>query len=349
MFECNFLFSDSLSNPGFYIKLKETSNFAVTLDFRMISNGSISLTLKNDGVTFHVHYVFSNTLIICDGKNIYYGLGENRRGDWIHFSRDADMDLLKGFSQKCSKFRKLGSLTLLGITIRGHGWLDNVTISSAAHMDHFFNGANWFVNHQDSRGGWPIMVTRKLIAGVMELQPGWYSAMAQGHGISTLVRAYLKSKDTVYLRTAIDALKLFEISSAQGGVRAKFANLYDWYEEYPTTPSSFVLNGFIFSLFGLYDLKEIATGKHLETVTRLYNDGLKSLKAMLLMYDSGFGTFYDLRHISAGLAPNRARWDYHTVHISQLLQLSKMDDDPLFTRTVTRWQGYMNGERSPHN
>lgn len=341
--------SDSLSSAGFYTMIKETSNFAVSFDFKLISNGSISLTLKNDGITFHVHYVFSNTLISCNGKHIFYGLGENRQGDWIHFARDTDMDLLKGLSLKCSKYRKLGSLTLLGITVRGHGWLDNVTVSSAAHMDHFFNAANWFVAHQDSRGGWPIMVTRKLISNVMELQPGWYSAMAQGHGISTLVRAYLKSKDLVYLRTAVNALKLFEINSAQGGVKARFANSYDWYEEYPTTPSSFVLNGFIFSLFGLYDLKEIATGEPLETVTRLYEEGIKSLKAMLLMYDSGFGTFYDLRHISVGLAPNRARWDYHTVHISQLLQLSKMEDEPLFTSTVKRWQDYMKGVRSPHN
>jgi len=181
------------------------------------------------------------------------------------------------------------------------------------------------------------------------LPPGWYSAMAQGQGISTLVRAYLKSKNKIYLRVASNALKLFEISSAQGGVRAKFANTYDWYEEYPTTPSSFVLNGFIFSLFGLYDLKQVVNGEDLELVTRLYDEGIKSLKAMLLMYDSGIGTFYDLRHISVGIAPNRARWDYHTVHISQLLQLSKMEDDPLFTRTAKRWQEYMVGKRSPHN
>lgn len=319
------------------------------MDLKIASNGSISITLKNDGTTFHVHYVFSNTLITCDGKNIYYGLGVNRQDEWIHFARDADMDLLKGLSLKCSKHKKLNGLTLLGVTIRGQGVVDNVTLSSAVHMDHFFEAADWFVNHQDRRGGWPIMVTRKLIAGVMELQPGWYSAMAQGHGMSTLVRAYLKSKKPIYLRTAINALKLFEISSSQGGVRARFANSYDWYEEYPTTPSSFVLNGFIFSLFGLYDLKQVATDEPLEIVTRLYNEGIKSLKAMLLMYDSGFGTFYDLRHISVGLAPNRARWDYHTVHISQLLQLTKMDDDPLFVRTVKRWQEYMHGVRSPHN
>lgn len=343
------LFSDSLSSAGIYVQLQEGSNFAVIMDIKFISNGSISVKIMSDDTTFHVHYVFSNKLISCNGRHLYYGLGENHIGKWIHFSRDIDMDLLKGLSQKCSKHRKTKELTLVSINLRGHGWVDNVTIASAAHMDHFYNGAKWFVNRQDSRGGWPIMVTRRLIADVMELPPGWYSAMAQGHGISTLVRAYLKSGDKAYLSSAIRALDLFEISSAQGGVKARFANTYDWYEEYPTTPSSFVLNGFIYSLFGLYDLKQIVTGEPLEKVTRLYNEGMKSLKAMLLMYDSGFGTFYDLRHVSLGIAPNRARWDYHTTHISQLLQLSKIDDDELFPNTAQRWTDYMNGKRAPHN
>lgn len=338
-----------MSTQGLYIALKETANFALTLDIQFDSNGSFTVVMKNEGVTFHVHFVFSNTLISCDGKNIYYGLGQSNQGKWIHLARELNSDLLKGFSLKCSKHRKTKDLTLWGIYIRGQGRVDNVSLSSAAHVDHFFDAADWFVNHQDSRGGWPIMVTRKLLPGVMELPPGWYSAMAQGQGISTLVRAYLKSKNKVYLKVACDALKLFEISSAQGGVKARFANSYDWYEEYPTTPSSFVLNGFIFSLFGLYDLKQVATGDDLELVTRLYNEGIKSLKAMLLMYDSGIGTFYDLRHISVGIAPNRARWDYHTVHISQLLQLSRMEEDPIFSRTAQRWQEYMVGKRSPHN
>lgn len=342
-------FADSPSTQGLYIQLKEMTNLALTMEVQFVSNGSITISMKSEGQTFHVHFVFSNTLISCDGKNIYYGLGAHSQGKWIHLARELNSDFLKGLSLKCSKHRKTKDLTLLEINIRGKGRVDNIKLASAAHMDHFFDAANWFVNHQDSRGGWPIMVTRKLLPGVMELPPGWYSAMAQGQGISTLVRAYLKSNNKVYLKVACNALKLFEINSAQGGVKARFAGAYDWYEEYPTTPSSFVLNGFIFSLFGLYDLKQVAKGEDLELVTRLYNEGIKSLKAMLLMYDSGIGTFYDLRHISVGIAPNRARWDYHTVHISQLLQLSKMEDEPLFMRTAKRWQDYMVGKRSPHN
>lgn len=83
--------------------------------------------------------------------------------------------------------------------------------------------------------------------------------MGQGHAISLLARAYHHSGgDRRYLNAALDGLKPFRVPSSKGGVRATFLNKYHWYEEYPTKPASFVLNGFIYSLLGLYDLKVIA-------------------------------------------------------------------------------------------
>lgn len=55
----------------------------------------------------------------------------------------------------------------------------------------------------------------------MELPPGWYSAMAQGQAMSLLVRAYLVTSNPKYLQAAVSAMKLFEISSDQGGVLAR--------------------------------------------------------------------------------------------------------------------------------
>lgn len=80
-------------------------------------------------------------------------------------------------------------------------------------------------------------------------------------------------------------MALFHVPSAKGGVRAVFMNSLVWYEEYPTVPSSFVLNGFIYSLLGLYDLS-VVDGKASEAA-KLYNDGLQSLKAMVSLYDTG--------------------------------------------------------------
>lgn len=189
---------------------------------------------------------------------------------------------------------------------------------------------------------------RKLASGFHDLAPGWYSAMGQGHAISVLARAYHHSGgDERYLKSALAGLKPFQVLSENGGVLAKFMNTYHWYEEYPTNPPSFVLNGFIYSLLGLYDLMTIVPQN--EDVELLYRNGMISLKEMLLFYDMGSVTSYDLRHITLGVAPNLARWDYHATHINQLLLLGTIDNEPLFVRTAERWIGYMSGKRAAHN
>ena len=294
-----------------------------------------------------VNYVWSTEHVRYDGdNNIYYGLGE-RHTAWQHLSRDLNVDVWKALKMKVNRENSLSSI--LEVKLHGHGYLDNLTVSNSVHMGQFYQAANWLLRNQDSKGGWPIAARRVVVRDKLEIAPGWYSAMGQGQAMSTLVRAYIDSKQEKYLTAAVNALNPFDIDSKNGGVRAKFMGVMDWYEEYPTTPSLFVLNGFVYSLFGLYDLKETATGEGQLAAARLYSSGMTSLKAMIGMYDSGAGTLYDLRHVTAGLEPNRARWDYHTVHISQVLQLMTLDDDPIFNTTATRWIGYLKGLRSHVN
>lgn len=174
--------------------------------------------------------------------------------------------------------------------------------------------------------------------------------MGQGHALSVLSRAYHHSGgEAKYLRAALDGLKPFRVPSSKGGVLATFLNRYHWYEEYPTKPASFVLNGFIYSLLGLYDLTAIAPAGRAQEAEFLFNEGMTSLKAMLTLFDMGSVTSYDLRHFTLGIAPNLARWDYHATHINQLLLLGTIEDEPLFKVTAERWKGYMRGKRADHN
>eukprot|EP00105_Crassostrea_gigas_P007962 XP_011422383.1 PREDICTED: D-glucuronyl C5-epimerase [Crassostrea gigas] len=343
----------NLKNPGITKSANEKILLTLSMDIMFINNGSVTVLLQTgDGNLFRIHYILSDNIIKLEGKDLYYGIGSNMKRKWIHLTRQVMVDFQKGLTLQYSKNRSMkmkSAARIAAICVRGHGIMDNVTLSFHAHKDLFLDAANYFVRHQDSKGGWPVKVTRKLIPEVMELEPGWYSAMGQGQAISLLVRAYVASKNKTYLEAAGKALDIFDIPSSKGGVLAKFLNSFDWYEEYPTTPSSFVLNGFIYSLIGLYDLQQMATSPVSEKAGELYNNGMRTLKAMLPMFDSGTGTFYDLRHITAGLAPNRARWDYHKVHIKQLYLLVQLDSDPLFKDTLQRWKGYMKGNIAPHN
>ncbi|GFR63591.1 D-glucuronyl C5-epimerase [Elysia marginata] len=347
--------SDSIAAPGIFLPIQGSKNFScLSVDLKFRSNGSLSvLMLLANKARVRIHYIQSDTLITAerDGLNIYYGLGSQRQDQWIHLARDLPLDVIKGLKlsgEVDNSQRKVTLIKIIEVRLRGAGVLDNLELKTDVHRDQFFYSADWFVKHQDEKGGWPIPCPRKLI-GTAVLQPGWYSAMGQGQALSVLARAFFMTGHRPYLEAAARGLQPFEVDSSQGGVKAVFFNRYVWYEEYPTQPSSFVLNGFIYSLLGVYDFKEVAQGSEKILAERIYQAGMASLKAMLMMYDSGVGTFYDLRHIVIGIEPNRARWDYHTTHIELLMQLANIDGDPLFTRTHKRWQRYMVGKWARHN
>lgn len=325
------------------------------ITFKFINNASITVVLRhrNNGATYKLHYVQSPTLLHSSDNNIYYGLGT--RSEWSHITRNLIVDLQKGLQlQKIPKKQnKASKIRVHSIIVHGAGFLDNLTLSTTSHMAQFFDAARWLAENQDSQGGWPILVTRKLAGGELILPPGWYSAMAQGQAMSMLVRAYHRTGDQNYLTSALAATKLFRVRSEDHGIMTMFEGKYPWYEEYPTVPSSFVLNGFIYSLLGLYDLKTICPLRRPGPLCRdaklLYDDGMVSLKKLLPFYDSGSGSIYDLRHFTLGSSPNLARWDYHATHINQLLLLATIDSDPIFKRTAERWKGYMKGKRAAHN
>ena len=131
--------------------------------------------------------------------------------------------------------------------------------------------------------------------------------------MSVLTRAFKNSGDQKYLKAAIKALKPFRGYTHQGGLKARFLDKYDWFEEYPTNPNSFVLNGFMYALLGLYDLwqtleehKTVIVNDERPNILNnpiqdsksLFEQGLNSLVSLLPLYDTGSGTTYDLRHVS---------------------------------------------------
>ncbi|KAK3714903.1 hypothetical protein QZH41_010904 [Actinostola sp. cb2023] len=330
-----------------------TKEYVLSFDLKVLGTGRVTVTMETNNAKQHVlHYSSDDKLIEVNGKEIFMGLGI--RDGWRKITRNLDTDLRKGLKVADAKSRKEKSSTKIIVTeiqsivLHGNGMIDNITLSRTARVDFFLAAADWFVRHQDDKGGWPSTVKRKILEGI-EIKPGWYSAMAQGQAMSLLTRAYYFTKNNIYLNAALKATSVFKIPSENNGVRATFMDKYHWYEEYPTTPSLYVLNGFVYSLLGLHDLTLAAPANQKHEAEELFQDGMKSLKMMLLMFDAGSGTFYDLRHISMRAPPNLARWDYHTLHVSLLMFLSGIDNDPIFKATSLRWTGYTKGKKAKHN
>lgn len=369
------------------LQMEQVLDLVLSVDVRLRANSSLMVAVQNRETkhTYNVHYVVADVMLTAQDDNFYYGLGPSC-DCWRHLTRDLLIDVQKGIQQVMSgasrasganispaldklkrKLRRT-DVKVTSVSFLGSGSFDNLTFATTEHIAQFYDAADWFVRNQVAKtGGWPNPVRRKL-SEFAELKQGWYSAMGQGHAISLLARAYFYSNgDPKYLRAAINGMKPFRVPSRQGGVLAKFLGKYDWYEEYPTTPASFVLNGFIYSLLGLYDLKMTGTASAAREAAQLYDQGMASLKKMLLLYDTGSGSIYDLRHVTlgmprtsrlvhsvlkvvlSGVEPNLARWDYHATHVNQLLLLATIDRDPLISRTAERWRSYMSGKRAPHN
>jgi len=347
--------------------------FKDTLEFDLASTKQVlSLDLKIDpegggtgfrillqldtGEQFSLSYTQSSSYIQAKENMFIFGFGEKANNRWLRITRDLFTDLKKGLAYMGDKpgIKKLkrARLKVISLVLYGAGKVANMSLSDNEHLRMFVDGANWFINNQDSEGGWPSNVVfnpgRKKYPRADELAAGWYGAMCQGQAISVLVRAYHATKAIKYLDAAESALAPFQLSSSKGGVKATFMNLHPWYEEYPTNPSTFILNGFMYSLIGLYDLSVVNTSS--SKAKSLYKRGIESLEALLPLYDAGSATFYDLRHVTMKTAPKYARWDYHTTHINQLLLLATINNNSsLFNETAERWRGYMVGKKAPHN
>jgi hypothetical protein len=152
------------------------------------------------------------------------------------------------------------------------------------------------------------------------------SAIVQGLVISAFLRGFVLWGDERFLETARRASRLMSIPLEDDGVQAA-SRWGTTYEEYPSDPYSHVINGFIFSLFGLYELSQITKDSIAE---ELYWTGISSLKKMAPDWIMGYWSKYDLFDLTSGANVNLATRHYQYLHIDQLQVLFRQTGDSVF-------------------
>jgi hypothetical protein len=166
------------------------------------------------------------------------------------------------------------------------------------------------------------------------LKAPWYSGLAQGHGISLLVRAHSQSGDQKYLNSAALAFRSFLTDVESGGVSSEDFDKNIWFEEYVVSPPTHILNGFIWAAWGVYDYF-LATGSR-EAMT-LFAAAVKTLETNLARYDLGFWSRYEL---STTLLPMIASPFYHRLHVTQLRVMHRITSEKVFDQYAERWESY---------
>lgn len=161
--------------------------------------------------------------------------------------------------------------------------------------------------------------------------------MAQGQVISLFVRIYSVSNDNQYIEAAKLAMQSLTRKVEDGGLCADFFG-YTYYEEYPTSPASYTLNGFMFTLIGLHDLYSVIED---EQTKELYDKGIETLEYCLPFYDSIGVSLYHLGHLTDENLSLHYSEKYHRIHIIQLRTINQFENNETLEYYANRWENYV--------
>jgi NADH:ubiquinone oxidoreductase subunit 2 (subunit N) len=213
------------------------------------------------------------------------------------------------------------------------------------HLREAIRMGDWLLRTQDPRTGlWMHHFVYRPVGSRDTLQPPWGMALVQGHSISLLARLHAQTHRVDYLRAAERAIPPLLRPVSRGGLLTRFRGM-PFYEEYPTRPPTLVLNGFLFTLLGLYDLSPYS-----DAARRAFVDGVRTLDAMLPLYDDGRrGTFYHLSQLTDPGAPTvYANCFYTRVHVVLLDAMNSIAPSPLYREYRDRWHELPCGN-TPHS
>jgi hypothetical protein len=197
------------------------------------------------------------------------------------------------------------------------------------HRDVFLTELNWLrttaITRDDGAVVWPCHFDWQ--EGRVRLRAPWISAMYQGIVISTLVRGFRLLRDEKLLELAIAGTRVFSQDVGAGGVRSREGG-WTLYEEYPAFPLPRILDGFLFSLLGLYDLYTQTADSR---VWQLFTDGVEGLKNNLGWWDyRGKWSWYGSHGY---LCPPH----YHALNRSLLIILHRLTSSRALKEMAEAW------------
>ncbi len=203
------------------------------------------------------------------------------------------------------------------------------------HKKKFLAAADWLVKHLEPNSfGVPVWNHHFDWEYRTPLKAPWYSGLAQGQGISLLVRVAQETGRSEYLEAANRAFASFSKSVQEGGVVFTGEHGDVWFEEYIVSPPTHILNGFIWAAWGVYDFF-LATKER--AAHELFDRAVETLRRNLERYDLGFWSLYEQ---SGTLLPMVASSFYHQLHVTQLRLMYRLTGDDLFSRYADRWAAY---------
>jgi heparosan-N-sulfate-glucuronate 5-epimerase len=193
----------------------------------------------------------------------------------------------------------------------------------------FINQVNWLESQAVTRADGAVVWPNRFdcLQGNTFLKAPWVSAYDQGLAISALVRGYRLTKKPHLLELLKNASKIFELDVCQSGVRVS-SGKQSLFMELPGGPSPGILDGFMTSLLGLYDLF-VETGE--PTAKRLFTEGIEGLKTALPAWN--YRNKWSWYGAHAYLCPPA----YHHLNRVLLNVLARLSSQPSLGKYAEAW------------
>jgi heparosan-N-sulfate-glucuronate 5-epimerase len=211
------------------------------------------------------------------------------------------------------------------------GWWERHLSGDAGAAERFLDLAAQLESVAVTDGGelrWPYPVAVRKLG----LRPPWLSALAQGQAASVFVRAYLHTRDERIAAAARCAIAPLLPGSSSGLVAATAEGPVP--EEAPTDPPSLILNGWIYALWGLWD---VAHGLADTASDELFTASAECLRRSIDRYDTGWWSLYSRYPFRL---PDLAKPFYHRLHIDQLDMLYRLVGYDELQSAARRWRDY---------
>ena len=165
-----------------------------------------------------------------------------------------------------------------------------------------------------------------------ECHAPWASFLGQSRGASVMLRAWKISGDSSFREAAAAAVARADVPVEEGGFLATHPVAgCKYYEEYPATANA-VFNGYLSSLFGLW---EAATIGESEVDAHRFSNGISTVCKILPAYLLGWWSIYDLS--GSTRFPNVHSPRYHRLVGYYLRTLAVLSQD---ARILAAWHDW---------
>ena len=226
--------------------------------------------------------------------------------------------------------------------------------TDASNQELFLNVASWLAEHQEEDGSFPYDYEFAYKKD-MVIPEGFVSGMGQGQLLSVYARAYLLTEDAKYLEAGEKCLEFMTrfYDSPESGTKVTLKDFTDQsallkpyedyvlYDEYLIKPETYVLNGNLFALIGLYDWwKSVPESAGASQAKDAFEQGCAAIEVLLPYYDYNGYSAYDLLPYTSDYPPYFTSSYAHSCHIYLLHTLAEITGNPTFQEYYTRFKAY---------